>query len=164
MNATARGLLPLALAVLLACGDEPAPDPPAPQPTPGTQVLLRFGAGFFDAPFPGEHRRRPDGRPDTSGFPGAGSSKLLDKILAILDRDADGFGLTSAVFLPLSAPLDPTRLPSLQASVSDNAAVAAAGWGGLSIDGPHGGLRNVSNGDEQFLMFNVTNPRTPPAP
>jgi hypothetical protein len=123
VNAVARGLLPLALAALLACGDEPAPDPPAPQPTPGTQVLLQFGAGFFDAPFPGEHRRRPDGRPDVSGFPGAGSSKLLDKILALLDRDADGFGLTSAVFLPLSAPLDPARLPSLQASAGDDAAV-----------------------------------------
>ncbi len=36
---------------------------------------------------------------------------------------------------------------------------AKAGWAGVSIDGPHGGLRNVSGGDEQFLMFNITNPR-----
>jgi pimeloyl-ACP methyl ester carboxylesterase len=28
----------------------------------------------------------------------------------------------------------------------------------VSIDGPHGGLRNVTGGDEQFLVFNVTNP------
>ncbi|MCS6900427.1 MAG: hypothetical protein RMJ98_12260, partial [Myxococcales bacterium] len=35
---------------------------------------------------------------------------------------------------------------------------AAVGWAGISIDGPHGGLRNVTGGDEQFLMFNVTNP------
>ncbi len=35
---------------------------------------------------------------------------------------------------------------------------AAAGWAGLSIDGPHGGLRNVTGDDEQFLMFNVINP------
>ena len=27
----------------------------------------------------------------------------------------------------------------------------------MSVDGPHGGLRNVTGGDEQFLMFNLTN-------
>jgi len=35
---------------------------------------------------------------------------------------------------------------------------ARAGWAGVSVDGPHGGLRNITQGDEQFLMFNVTNP------
>ena len=35
---------------------------------------------------------------------------------------------------------------------------ARAGFAGISVDGPHGGLRNVSNGDEQFLTFNVFNP------
>jgi hypothetical protein len=35
---------------------------------------------------------------------------------------------------------------------------AAAGFAGSSIDGPHGGLRNVTHGDEQFLVFNVGNP------
>jgi hypothetical protein len=35
---------------------------------------------------------------------------------------------------------------------------AAAGYAGSSIDGPHGGLRNVTHSDEQFLMFNVGNP------
>ena len=35
---------------------------------------------------------------------------------------------------------------------------ASAGFAGSSIDGPHGGLRNVTHGDEQFLMFNVGNP------
>src|SRR4029077_20554202 len=35
---------------------------------------------------------------------------------------------------------------------------AAAGFAGSSIDGPHGGLRNVTHDDEQFLMFNVNNP------
>ncbi|MCS6900210.1 MAG: hypothetical protein RMJ98_10015, partial [Myxococcales bacterium] len=118
-----RRFRPFALLALLACSDEVAPDLPLPQAVPGTQVLLQFGAGFFDAPFPGEHRRHPDGRPDLSGFPGTGSSKLLDKILGLLSRDADGFGLTSAIFLPLSAPLDPTRLPSLQATVSEDAKV-----------------------------------------
>lgn len=35
---------------------------------------------------------------------------------------------------------------------------ARVGWAGVSWDGPHGGPRNVSMGDEQFLMFNPANP------
>lgn len=35
---------------------------------------------------------------------------------------------------------------------------AKAGFAGSSVDGPHGGLRNVTHGDEQFLMFNIGNP------
>lgn len=37
-------------------------------------------------------------------------------------------------------------------------AYAMAGFAGLSIDGPHTGLRNISNGDPQFLVFNIQNP------
>jgi hypothetical protein len=36
---------------------------------------------------------------------------------------------------------------------------ARAGFAGLSVDGPHGGRRNATGGDEQLLMFNFTNPR-----
>ncbi|MEZ4410495.1 MAG: hypothetical protein R3A52_29045 [Polyangiales bacterium] len=36
--------------------------------------------------------------------------------------------------------------------------IARANVAGISVDGPHGGLRNVTNGDEQFLVFNITNP------
>ena len=35
---------------------------------------------------------------------------------------------------------------------------ARGGWAGFTIDGPHGGPRNVTGADEQFLMFNITNP------
>ena len=34
---------------------------------------------------------------------------------------------------------------------------ARVGWAGVSVDGPHGSIRNVSGGDEQLLMFNFTN-------
>jgi hypothetical protein len=33
-----------------------------------------------------------------------------------------------------------------------------AGFAGVSVDGPHGGIRNVTGGDEQFLIFNIENP------
>ena len=35
---------------------------------------------------------------------------------------------------------------------------AKVGYAGVSVDGPHGGLRNVSGKDEQFLVFNFQNP------
>lgn len=35
---------------------------------------------------------------------------------------------------------------------------AKVGFAGSTIDGPHGGLRNVTKNDEQFLVFNVFNP------
>jgi hypothetical protein len=36
---------------------------------------------------------------------------------------------------------------------------AQAGWVGLQFDGPHGGARNPNGSDEQFLMFNITQPQ-----
>ncbi len=35
---------------------------------------------------------------------------------------------------------------------------AREGIAGIQIDGPHGGLRNVTGMDEQFLVFNIENP------
>ena len=35
--------------------------------------------------------------------------------------------------------------------------LAKVSFAGAQVDGPHGGLRNVTSGDEQFLMFNVSN-------
>ncbi len=35
---------------------------------------------------------------------------------------------------------------------------ARAGFAAISVDGPLGGLRNAANADEQFLIFNATNP------
>ena len=34
---------------------------------------------------------------------------------------------------------------------------ADAGWAGISVDGPLGGARNPTGGDEQFLIFNLFN-------
>ncbi len=84
----------------------------------------------------------PAGTPPAGGWPvavmvrtgGGGDRPLVDRGT----RGADGE--------PLVAGEGPARY------------FAAAGWAGLTWDGPHGGLRNVSGGDEQFLVFNVTNP------
>lgn len=34
---------------------------------------------------------------------------------------------------------------------------AQAGWAGVQFDGPHGGMRNITAADEQFLVFNIQN-------
>ena len=51
---------------------------------------------------------------------------------------------------PHGPPVTPGSGPALH--------FARAGFAGLSVDGPHGGLRNVTHGDEQFLVFNILNP------
>jgi len=38
------------------------------------------------------------------------------------------------------------------------AVYARAGFAGVMIDGPHTGLRNITKGDAQFLIFNIQNP------
>ncbi|MEP7120551.1 MAG: hypothetical protein ABJE95_06570 [Byssovorax sp.] len=48
--------------------------------------------------------------------------------------------------------------PALTPGTGPALIFAGAGFAGSSIDGPHGGLRNVTHGDEQFLIFNVGNP------
>lgn len=65
---------------------------------------------------------------------GGGDRPLVDRGV----RDADG-----VVALPGTG-------PALH--------FARAGWVGFQMDGPLGGLRNPTGGDEQFLVFNVTNP------
>ncbi len=48
--------------------------------------------------------------------------------------------------------------PAIEPGTGPALYFARAGYAGVSVDGPHGGLRNVTDGDEQFLMFNITNP------
>ncbi len=47
-------------------------------------------------------------------------------------------------------PIEPGTGPALE--------YARAGFAGASVDGPHGGLRNITHADEQFLVFNFQNP------
>jgi len=47
---------------------------------------------------------------------------------------------------------------ALEAGTGPALHFARAGFAGISVDGPHGGLRNVTGADEQFLIFNIANP------
>lgn len=95
---------PLWLAVALTLS---ACEPGVPPAT----ALGDFGSEeFWASPFPGEHRRLPDGRIDMADFP----VRLRSNITVIL-RDAaaeqTGFGTTTPVFFPMTAAIDPSDLP-----------------------------------------------------
>ncbi len=47
--------------------------------------------------------------------------------------------------------------PAIEAGEGPARYFARAGFAGLQVDGPLGGKRNVTMGDEQFLLFNVSN-------
>jgi hypothetical protein len=48
-------------------------------------------------------------------------------------------------------------LPALVPGEGPARYLARAGFAGIEVDGPLGGLRNTTDGDEQFLTFNVAN-------
>jgi hypothetical protein len=83
---------------------------------------LSLSGGFYDAPFPGEHRRREDGTVDIRRFPNPRRNEYAASLLA-LAAQRDGFGLTSAVYFSLTGELDTGRLPSVAESVSPEAPV-----------------------------------------
>lgn len=47
--------------------------------------------------------------------------------------------------------------PSIEPGEGPARYLARAGFAGIQVDGPLGGLRNITGGDEQFLTFNVAN-------
>lgn len=85
----------------------------------------------------------PRGAMPTDGFPGA----VLVRTGAGGERPLVDRGHHSVAHGPSDAP---GTGPALE--------LARAGFVGVQIDGPHGGLRNVTGGDEQFLVFNINNP------
>jgi len=48
-------------------------------------------------------------------------------------------------------------MPPIEAGEGPARYLARAGFAGIEVDGPIGGLRNTTGGDEQFLVFNVGN-------
>lgn len=66
----------------------------------GVRAIMRFeaSAGFFDAPFPVEHRRNDDGTLRLDGFPDPSNSAALAQILALAAATPTGFSLNGAIF------------------------------------------------------------------
>lgn len=128
-------LLSILLLSLVGCPSA-EPEPPGPDPTIGSKVLMDWdGAGFFDAPFPSEHRRNADGTMDVDGFPVIEPVlPFVAELLALVDDVLPGAGTTSGVFLRLEQ--DPGPLPTLAESVTEQSPVVLMG-----VDGPDDGVR-----------------------
>lgn len=78
-------------------------------------VRVRFAPGtddWFDLPFPSDLRRRPDGVLDFTGWPGLMDNAVLKLWLPAAEELAEGWGVTSGVFLFLSGAIDEGSLPA----------------------------------------------------
>ncbi len=122
MRASPAGLT---ICALLACGERA---PTSPQPVPARDdagTIFKFelaeGAPFWATPLPSETRRRADGRVTLEGL-ATDPRDIVAQMLAIL-ADADGFGLTSTIYLPTSAAIDARALPDPHASTRGDSPV-----------------------------------------
>lgn len=104
-----------------ACSSEPPKTPPGgdagaggESPGVGVRALMSFeaNAGFFDAPFPIEHRRHDDGTLRLDDFPNPSGSDTLAQVRALAAASPTGFSLSGATFIRFDGAVDAARLPS----------------------------------------------------
>jgi pimeloyl-ACP methyl ester carboxylesterase len=110
------------------------------------------GAGFWEAPWPAEHRRHPDGTVDAADFPNPDGVELIARLTARVDGIATGFGQSSGVYLPFSRSLAGAKLPESAEITSVEATVFLVD---VDPDSPERGLTvpieaEVIDGDGPF--------------
>jgi len=126
MRTLATMALVLLGALAVGCGESStsAPAPPsASVPTGDVEVQMDFSraGGLYDAPFPSADLQMTDGHVDVSRFSNPNHIAIVDQSLALLARDADGFGVSTATYFSLTGAIDPTQLPDVFASVTPEA-------------------------------------------
>ncbi len=112
----------LAAGVALGCDQSPPADAGPPDAGGPTAPRADYAGGLWDAPWPDERLRRADGTIDVSGFANPRGVRLVEQLKTLL-AEADGFGLSSTLFFPLSGALDPSSLPSVHESLEEDAAL-----------------------------------------
>ena len=92
----------------------------------GARMLLEVSddADFWAAPFPADHRRDANGRVQVAGFPNPEDVPIVRQLVDMLDGGSNGFGRTSAVYLPFSEPLGRADLPDLRGTLRGDALVS----------------------------------------
>lgn len=120
--------------ILVLCGlgactghSDGPPDPRCPDEASCASVRMDFTrpADFYDAPFPSEELRRPDGTIDPARirqFPNPRQVELLNQAISLL-ADARGFAVSSAVYFALTQDLDAVPLPDVAGSTEADAPV-----------------------------------------
>ncbi|HZS38906.1 MAG TPA: hypothetical protein VFF06_18865 [Polyangia bacterium] len=86
----------------------------------GTTVSMSFdrAQGFYSAPFPSDDLRNADGSINLARYPNPNNVDLINQGIALLNRDKPGFAVMGGIFMQLSAPLDASKLPDVNASVT----------------------------------------------
>ena len=108
------------LMLCVACGGTDAPEP--------VSVAMDFDRPqFYDAPFPSDDLIQADGTVDMSGFANPEQVGIIDDLLERVHGRATGFATTSTVLMRLTGALDPSTLPTVDQSVTDNASVYLIG-------------------------------------
>ncbi|MEZ4462240.1 MAG: hypothetical protein R3E66_21465 [bacterium] len=137
-----KSLFVLALLGLMGCSDDKGTTTPTTSEDVGTDVTTADAGGdtgnvasttfsfdlnmanFFDVPFPSDVRKKADGTygyTDYASLEGVQVGKLW---LDAADDLKTGFGLTSAVFMTFSSPLDEATLPqTYEASLTPESSV-----------------------------------------
>jgi hypothetical protein len=101
---------------------------------------------------------------DASGTPLPQGTEEANLFVTIPRRSMPAAGFPAVVFIRTGAgqsecPLvDRVPYPAGAPGTGPALELARAGFAGVEVDGPHGGLRNVTRQDEQLLMFNFANP------
>lgn len=109
----------LLLPLIAACGG------PAFVERPTQAVMDPDDDDFWSQPMPSDLRREPDGTYDLEDWPAIRESDLLKDWMGVANRRLrEGWGVSSAVFMPLSGPIDATTLPgTVEASMAADASV-----------------------------------------
>ena len=125
-----RAIGALALALGAAIGLGTAACSSDPQAIAGVTGRMDFSrkTSFWTAPLPSEDLRT-NGTIKLAGYPNPGNVDLVNRTLALLERDAAGFGTSSGVFLPFTGALSAAALPTVDQSTAAGAKVFL-----LSID------------------------------
>lgn len=89
-----------------------------------TQVVFDPDDGdFWSLPMPSDLRREADGTYDLDKWPAARESDLLTDWMKVANRRMrDGWGVSSAVFVPLTGPIDVSTLPATPAASMEQGA------------------------------------------
>lgn len=107
------------------CSSEAAA-PSSVEAIDGTHALfdLSLDAAFYAAPFPRPNREREDGSLRINDFPNPNGNVMVQQMVDMLERGAQGFSTNGAAYLPFSGPLDPTTLPaSVEESLAPESSV-----------------------------------------
>ncbi len=104
---------------------------------------------------------------DRQGIPQVQQTQTARVVVSVPRATIPSSGLPVTVFLRTGGGGDRPLVDRGRHAVAGGAAIvpgsgpalqfARAGFAGVMVDGPHGGPRNVTGGDEQLLMFNMFN-------